>query len=136
MKDSFILQLETMPKATAQMKRFNGNTRTYFKSKTLLATEKLYRTLLIPHRPKQPSEAPIRLFIVLYFDKKSPKKLWGTYKTTRPDADNFCKALIDQMTLCGYWSDDSQIADLHIKKYYAEKASIYIEWEELEDEHT
>ena len=134
MKDKFILELETMPKATAQMKRFNGNTRTYFKSKTLMETERIYRTLLAPHRPKAPSEGPIRLFIVLYFDKKSPKKLWGTYKTTRPDADNFCKALIDQMTQVGFWTDDSQIVDLRIKKYYAEKASIFIEYEEVFNE--
>ena len=132
MKDSFILQLETMPKGTAQMKRFNGNTHTYFKSKTLMETERIYRTLLAPHRPKTPAEGPIRLFIVLYFDKKSPKKLWGQYKITRPDVDNFCKALIDQMTQVGFWMDDAQIADLRIKKYYAEKASIYVEWEELE----
>ena len=133
MKDSFILQLETMPKGTAQMKRFNGNTRTYFKSKTLMETERIYRTLLAPHRPKAPSEGPIRLFIVLYFDKKSPKKLWGQYKITRPDVDNFCKALIDQMTQVGFWMDDAQIADLRIKKYYAEKATIVVEWEEIKD---
>ena len=134
MKDKFILELETMPKATAQMKRFNGHTHTYFKSKTLLETERLYRAKLLPHKPGHPSDAPIRLFIVLYFDKKSPKRLWGTYKTTRPDADNFCKALIDQMTQVGFWTDDSQIVDLRIKKYYAEKASIFIEWEEVFNE--
>ena len=134
MKDKFILELETMPKATAQMKRFNGHTHTYFKSKTLMETERIYRTLLAPHRPKAPVEGAVRLFIILYFDKKSPKKLWGTYKTTRPDADNFCKALIDQMTQVGFWTDDSQIVDLRIKKYYAEKASIFIEWEEVFNE--
>lgn len=134
MKDSFILQLETMPKATAQMKRFNGHTHTYFKSKTLLETERIYKAKLLPHKPGHPSDAPIRLFIVLYFDKKSPKKLWGCYKTTRPDADNFCKALIDQMTQVGFWNDDAQIADLHIIKRYAAEAQIYIEWEELPDE--
>ena len=134
MKDKFILELETMPKGTAQMKRYNGRTNTYFKSKTLMETERLYHTLLLPHKPETPSEGPIRLFIVLYFDKKSPQKLWGKLKTTRPDADNFCKALIDQMTKCGYWNDDSQVADLHIIKRYAEKASIYIEWEEVIDE--
>ena len=134
MKDKFILELETMPKATAQMKRFNGHTHTYFKSKTLLETERIYRAKLLPHKPSHPSDAPIRLFIVLYFDKKSPKKLWGKYKTTRPDADNFCKALIDQMTQVGFWNDDSQVADLHIIKRYAAEAQIYIELEELPDE--
>ena len=134
MKDKFILEFETMPKGTAQQKRYDGRRGIYFKSKTLLETERIYRAKLLPHKPSHPSDAPIRLFIVLYFDKKSPKKLWGTYKTTRPDADNFCKALIDQMTQVGFWMDDSQIVDLRIKKYYAEKASIFIEWEEVFNE--
>ena len=132
MKDQFYLHLDKMPKATAQMRQFNGKSHICYKSKTLLETERLYRTLLFPHRPEKPAEGAIRLFICLYFDKKKPKKLWGKYKTSRPDVDNFCKSLIDQMTKCGYWLDDSQIADLHIKKYYAENAAIYIEWSEVE----
>ena len=132
MTDRFILNFETMPKATAQMIRTNSKTKVRFKSKAMLETERLYRTQLLPHAPQMPSEKPVRLFICLYFDKRSPKKLWGKYKVTRPDCDNFCKALIDQMTKAGFWQDDSQVADLHIKKYYAEKASIYIEWQEIE----
>ena len=131
MKDHFILKFTTMPKGTAQMRQYNGISHTCYKSKTLKETERIYRTLLMPYKPEKPSEGPIRLFIVLYFDKKSPKKLWGQYKTTRPDVDNFCKALIDQMTQVGFWNDDAQIADLHIIKRYAETASIYIEWSEV-----
>lgn len=133
MKDHFILQLGKMPKATAQMRQYNGISHTCYKSKSLKETERLYRALLLPHKPEKPSEAPIRLLICLYFDKKAPKKLWGKYKITRPDADNFCKALIDQMTKVGFWKDDAQIADLHIIKRYAETASIYIEWSEVNE---
>ena len=133
MKDSFYLHFDKMPKATAQMRQFNGKTKTCYKSKALEETERLYRVQLLPHKPEKPVEGPIKLFICLYFEKKKPKMLWGKYKTSRPDADNFCKALIDQMTKTGYWIDDAQIADLHIKKYYAEKASIYIEWSEVEE---
>lgn len=133
MRDQFYLHFTKMPKATAQMRQFNGKTHTCYKSKTLEATERLYRAQLTPHKPEKPAEGPIRLFICLYFDKARPKKLWGKYKITRPDVDNFCKALIDQMTKCGYWLDDAQIADLHIIKKYAENASIYIEWSEVEE---
>lgn len=133
MKDHFILQLGTMPKGTAQQRKFNGYTHTSYKSKSLKETERIYKALLLPHKPEKPAEGPIRLFIILYFDKKSPKKLWGKLKITRPDVDNFCKSLIDQMSQVGFWKDDSQVADLHIIKRYAETASIYIEWSEVNE---
>lgn len=135
MKDNFILRFEDgMPKGTAQQKRYNGYTRTYFPNKNLQRTQLLFKTALTRHRPPKPSEGPVRLFIVFYFDKKQPKKLWGKFKTTRPDVENYAKEFIDQMTKSGFWIDDSQIVDLRLKKYYAEKASIYVEWEELNDE--
>lgn len=134
MKDHFILQFATMPKGTAQMRKFNGITHTSYKTKSLKETERSYKALLLPHKPEKPAEGPIRLFICLYFPVKEPKKLWGKYKATRPDVDNFCKALVDQMTQVGFWKDDSQVVDYHIKKFYAEKASIYIEYEELKNE--
>lgn len=133
MRDQFILKFATMPKGTAQMRKFNGYTHTSYKSKTLKETERIYKAQLLPHRPEKPAEGAVRLFIVLYFDKKSPKKLWGKFKTTRPDVDNFCKALVDQLTQAGFWKDDAQIVDYRVKKYYAEQASIYIEYEEIEE---
>ena len=134
MKDHFILRFATMPKGTAQMRQFNGLTHTSYKSKSLKETERIYKAQLLPHRPEKPAEGSIRLFICLYFDIKSPKKLWGKFKATRPDVDNFCKAFVDQMTQVGFWKDDSQIVDYHVKKYYAEQASIYVEYEVLNDE--
>ena len=67
MKDRFTLSFETMPKGTAQMKRYNGKTQTYFKSKTLMETEKIYRIQLMKHRPYIPAEGAVRLFICLQF---------------------------------------------------------------------
>lgn len=88
------------------------------------------------YRPAQPSDKPIKLEVYLYFNIKSPKKLWGKYKTTKPDCDNYVKEIKDVMTKCGFWKDDNQVVDLHVVKYYAEKGTIYIRMEELEDEHT
>ena len=48
--------------------------------------------------------------------------------------DEYKQKVIDQMTQVGFWTDDSQIVDLRIKKYYAEKASIFIEYEEVFNE--
>lgn len=131
MTDRFFLYFPTMPRGTAQMKRYNGRTQTYFKDKKLRATEQEFYMALKPHAPKTPSDKPIELHIWFYFDVKEKKK-WNQPKTSKPDVDNFCKTFIDQMTQCGFWTDDSQITDLHVEKYYAEKATIVVQWEEIE----
>lgn len=43
--------------------------------------------------------------------------LWHTKK---PDADNVFKAAADALTHLGVWRDDSQIAEVKIKKYYTD----------------
>ena len=150
MKDRFYLHFDKMPSGTAQQKgeciryhNVNGKRVPYihhFKSDKVSAARQEFEWKLKPHLPKTASEAPIRLMIVFFFDVKQPKKIWGKYKTTKPDVDNFAKELIDAMSedekngKRGFWKDDSQIVDLHIVKYYAEKASIYVEWAEVEDD--
>ena len=131
MKDRFFLYFDTMPKGTAQMKRYNGRTHTYFKDKRLEATEQAFYTALKPHAPDHPSEKPIEMHIWLYFDGKDKKK-WGKPKTSTPDVDNYTKAFIDQMAKCGFFKNDSQITDLHIEKFYAEKACIVVEYKEIQ----
>ena len=142
MKDSFILHFENgMPKGTAQQKgeciryKFVGDRKVpyvhHFKKDDVSAFRQTMEWKLKPHRPKAPSEKPIRLFIVAYFDVKERAK-WGKVKPTRPDCDNWAKECIDAMS--DFFKDDSQIVELRIKKYYAEKASVYVEWEELNDE--
>ena len=130
MKDQFYLHFDTMPKGTAQQKRYNGRTGTYFKSRTLMETEKIFYHALYPHRPKKPSELPVKVCLRFYFDVKDKKK-WGLPKTTMPDVDNYCKAFLDQMTKCGFWEDDAQVCRLVAEKYWSEKATVEVVWEEV-----
>lgn len=37
----------------------------------------------------------------------------------KPDADNFAKAVMDALTILRFWMDDSQVAELHVRKGYA-----------------
>ena len=147
MKHEFYLHFDQgLPRTTAQEK---GETIKYkmvrtqkgikkvpyishFRKPEVEAVRTLFAYKLKPFRPKTPSLLPIKLEIIIYFDVKD-KSLWGRYKPTKPDAENFCKELQDVMTLLGWWGDDSQVVDLHIVKYYAEKATIFIRWEELSD---
>ena len=143
MANRFILHFETMPKGTAQQKgeciryKFVGDKRVpyvhHFKKASVSALRTELEWRLKQFKPKTPSERPVRLFLVLYFDIKDKSK-WGKVKDTRPDCDNSAKELIDAMTDMGFWKDDALVADLHIKKYYSEKASIFVEWEEINND--
>ena len=145
MKDQFYLHFETMPKGTSQQKGIRiTNGRAHFYSKENVAeAEAAFRAQLLPHRPKKPSDKPIKLVVWFAFDTKN-KKLWGrdvgdeaepwrghTYKPTRPDTDNYIKLFKDVMTDVGFWLDDAQIVDERVIKTYAEQATIAVAWEEV-----
>ena len=131
MKGQFLLTFEELPRTTAQMKRYNSRTHTYFKDSKLQALENTFIYKLKAYRPKEPSSAPVRLDIWLTFSIKAPKRLWGTWKVTKPDVDNYIKTFVDCMTKTGFFEDDAQVVDLRVRKTYAEKASIFVQWEEL-----
>ena len=121
MRDQFYLHFDTMPSGTAQQKRFNSKTHTFFKDDKLINLEREFITALRPHKPKKPSERPIKLIVWFAFDVKE-KKLWGTVKKFK-----------DCLVKCGYFKSDAQVVDEHIYKTYAEKATIMVMWEELFD---
>ena len=139
MKDQFYLHFPTMPKGTAQQKRYNGKTHTYFKSDKLANAEQEFKLALMPYSPAIPCTRPIKLIVWFAFDTKN-KKLWGKpvngdtlyeYKATRPDTDNYIKLFKDVMVKTGFFKDDSIIVDEHIIKTYAEKATIMVSYQEL-----
>lgn len=132
MKNEFLLTFEEgLPKGTAQQKKFNSRTGHFYKDAKLSVLEQTFAYALRPHRPKTPSEQPTRLNLWFVFSISSPKRLWGTWKVTKPDVDNYAKAFIDQMVKTGFFTDDSIIVDLRIRKTYGEKASVFVQWEEL-----
>ena len=135
MKDSFFLTFPTMPQGTAQQNGYNRKTGRYFKKSKLKNAEHEFKTALIPHRPLNPSDKPIKLVIWFVFDTKDKHK-WGKVKPTRPDTDNYLKLFKDCMTAGkdgrGFWIDDAQVVDEHVLKTYGEVAQIYVSWEETD----
>ena len=143
MKHEFYLRFDNgLPRTTAQEKgetikyRVIGRKKVpyifHFRKPEVEAMRTLFAYKLKPYRPKTPSLLPIKLEIFVYFDVKESSK-WGKYKNTKPDCDNYVKELKDVMTLLGFWGDDAQVVDLHVVKYFAEKGSLVIRWEELSD---
>lgn len=132
MKDAFVLSFDTMPKGTSQEKGVNHRTGKFYSNNRCQAAEWLFRSKLKQHRPPEPSLKPIKLYVWLTFDV-TDKSLWGKYKPTRPDTDNYIKLFKDCMTKEKFWRDDSQVVDERIIKTYAEKATIFVSWSELGD---
>lgn len=79
--------------------------------------------------PRAPLLGPIRLWAIFHvrrpqshfrrakerFDLKPDSPVWHTSK---PDGDNFAKALLDALTAVRMWADDSQVCDQRIQKVY------------------
>lgn len=86
-------------------------------------------------------EGPIRVLLV--FNLPRPKRLMRkkdpigcVAHTSKPDADNLAKAVLDAMTDCGWWQDE-QITDLRVVKRYHGKggwpgATVVVWWSALD----
>ena len=128
-------ELEQNPKGTAQQKgvSYQGGHIHHYEKKEVRELRGLYHHKIFKYlytnkiaAPKY--EGPVSLLVIFNFAIKDKKK-WGQPKTSVPDVDNLVKLLIDSMSDLLFWSNDSQISRLEVRKFYAEKPSIYIEVE-------
>lgn len=87
--------------------------------------------------PKEPFSQPLAVAIRFYFTRPKShfktgknshvlKDHTSTWHTSKPDADNLGKFIMDSMNKI-YWKDDSCIADLWITKQYSDKPRTEIE---------
>lgn len=104
----FFLEMDP-PTVTAQMRRVTvrDGRPMFYKSRALKEARALFVGELMLHRPDQPMDGPIRLWVTWFFPTKSHKD--GEWRITRPDTDNLQKLLKDCMTETGYWHDDAQV---------------------------
>lgn len=127
------------PRSTAQGKGcfvVDGKPVFFTKSKQK-ADQNFYAALLYPHRPVEPFSKPISLSVEFFFpwrktEKKSVMAKGWHYHTTKPDADNALKGLMDVMNRLGFFTDDSIVCDLSVLKRYSDKPQVIIDIEELE----
>ena len=129
MKIEFVIPGDP-PRVTAQQKGQNRKTGAYYKPLTLRHAEERYWAAAVQHRPEEPLTGPLAVTLEYYFETSEAKKRYQ-YKTTRPDADNMAKVLLDSMTRAGFWRDDAQVADLEIVKYWGPVGQIRVMVEEL-----
>jgi Holliday junction resolvase RusA-like endonuclease len=104
-----------------------GGRAIFYKSQDAKAWIKVVGFYSNPHVPQQCIQGPISLSLT--FVMKRPVALNGKkFKQgripfdKRPDTDNLCKGFTD--ALVGFWTDDSQITELHASKWYAAKGEL------------
>lgn len=102
----------------------NGKTFvTFYKKKKVVRTENLLCALLKPHRPSVPikndGDTCVLLEIAYMFPHTAGSPKWKregiAFMTQRPDVDNLSKSLVDCMTECGFWEDDSMVNEKFVK---------------------
>lgn len=92
----------------------------------LIKIQQEYISRLTKVAPKNSFPGPVWLKIAFCF-KSDEKHQPGIPKPTKPDLDNLEKGLVDCMTKCNFWNDDSQICLEYISKSYEIHEGIYIE---------
>lgn len=92
----------------------------------LIKIQQDYISRLTKVAPENPFPGPVRLKIAFCF-KSDEKHQPGIPKPTKPDLDNLEKGLVDCMTKCNFWNDDSQICLEYISKSYEIHEGIHIE---------
>lgn len=120
------IPLLKIPSVTAQQKgirkRKNGKPYVYTKQ-DVNDVRQLFQAYLCKHVPETPFEGPVKVKIGYEYFTADRKKLtfgpWG-WKTTKPDCDNLSKLVLDTMTECGYWKDDSQVAQSVYEKMWVD----------------
>jgi len=121
-----------IPVGQAQQKGacvIQGKIRFFTKAK-IKEAERQWRAILGPMVPEKPLEGALNLCVTLHFpwrkvDKKAQKQFKVMPIPTRPDCSNLIKLLEDQMTKLGFWKDDSQIAELTIRKFRSDMPGIH-----------
>lgn len=122
------------PRATS----VNGHVRLYDPKKSR-DYKQYIRLVASEHKPDKLFEGPLSMKVAIYkptLKSFSKKKRQAAEKgeirpTTKPDVDNYIKAIKDALKSV-IWKDDSQVVELHVSKWYSENPRIEVEIEEIE----
>lgn len=105
-----------------------------FTPKETVNYETLIKQLYIEKYPNEKLlDSELKIEIIAYYEipKSKPKKIKcqmisnEVRPTVKPDIDNICKIICDALNSIAY-SDDKQIVECIVKKYYAEKPQVEI----------
>lgn len=106
-------------------------------ARKVLDNAKLVATFAQRYAPDEPFKGPIRLdltFVVPWRsgESKRTRAIGERPKHTRPDLDNLAKQVCDVLESLGFYRDDAQISDLHLRKRWGPAPRLDVRVERLE----
>jgi Holliday junction resolvase RusA-like endonuclease len=113
--ESFYFPVTPVAKGRPRFSKFGG---AYTPKKTRDA-EKELRDLAVLCKCKPFENA---ICVTISFSMPRPKSVTRRYHTIKPDADNIVKGVCDALNGVLY-TDDAQIIELHVKKFYTDAAN-------------
>ncbi len=129
------------PKATSQgagkrIAVINGRPM-FFKNQKAVSAEHDLLMLCAPHTPQERLEGPVVLDVefVWPWRKSEPKRrlaMGRAHHTSKPDCSNIIKQLEDVLTKLQFWTDDGQVADLRVSKFWGDTPGIRVSIAELD----
>ena len=124
---SFTVPGVPVPQSRPRVSRYG----TYYPAKVKSYREYIATVAKAAMRGREPLRGALGMYCTFFFTppKSTPKKtlsiMYGAYHTKKPDADNLVKAVQDAVNgIC--YADDSQIAVLNARKYYADTARVEV----------
>lgn len=76
-----------------------------------------FKELAKAKAPDKPYCGPLELTLYFGFPLIQSDKGKDAPMTTKPDFDNLAKSVLDSLTECGYWHDDSQVVFGKVLKF-------------------
>ena len=108
-----------------------GKHATMYKDAKSRDHEATIASLVAPYAPATPIDGAVSIDICCVMPRPTsmckraartgkPLKDPARYPhTSKPDADNIAKSMLDGMSKCGFWRDDCQVWDLRVTKFVA-----------------
>lgn len=92
--------------------------------------------MMVKWIPSKPLEGPIGMAVWFHYPwlkgaTRKQKASGQCWKDTKPDLDNLFKNLADTMQGCGFFRNDSQIADVRLVKCWSERPGVEVRIEAM-----
>ena len=127
---SVVIEIDPVPKARA---RITANGR--YTPKSTVAFENTVAWRFVERCGKPRLKGPVSITVDFHLRSIQPEQAGrlhtGLPHATRPDGDNLFKAVADSLRAIA-WIDDSQIADLTVRKFWSTRGKIDITISEIE----